>query len=111
MNKSPKKSGCIKHPENILFKVSYSAFKNFLILVSSNIFAYVIADTLAVTHFAEYSSVRGGNSFNCFNRSVRIIFYIHCRSAVKVYVLSSNLTVISKLNNKRLRSNKTAFTM
>lgn len=48
----------------LLLEISHAAFKNLLILVSGDVLADVRADTFAVTHFAEDTSVGRGYSLD-----------------------------------------------
>ena len=61
----------------ILLKVSYAAFKDLLILAAGNVLADIGADTLAVTHFSEDTSVGGGDTLDSVKGRVGVIADIH----------------------------------
>ena len=63
----------------------------------------------SMTHFAEHSAVRRGNSLDCPHRVVRVKLDISRRISFQISVLRQNLTVFGKLFNKLITCSESAF--
>ena len=62
-----------------------------------------------MTHLTEYTAVRRNDTLDSAHRAVGIVCKIHCRFAVKVNILSSNLTVFDELCDNLIACYKTSF--
>ena len=85
--------------------------KNRLVLFAVNITANKGTVTLCVTHLAEHTAVRGGDTLDCTHGAIRVPCDIHGRIACKIGILECNLTVLRQIVNYMLRRDKTAFAM
>src|SRR5699024_7883564 len=83
-----------------LFEIPYARLKEVLILVALDVDGDVAADSLAVTHLAEDSTVGAEYALDSVAGRIRVVADIHSRISVEVAVLRSYLTVCRELSNQ-----------
>ncbi len=88
-----------------------SGFEEFHILFSVYVHCHFVSPTFRMGHFAQHTSVRTCDAFNCHIGTVYVPLLVHCRIAVFVYVLGCHLSVGEQFVQPFLRRYESSFSM